>query len=116
MPPWKSTMCGPLPLVLTAIGGASMVVIALENSERSADTACGLADGGEDLPADLHRLRVDEDDREDAGHSAAIDPVVDRAPLHHDVPGREVDDGAVQLHVDLARDDHDVIDRIGAAM
>src|SRR5262249_52629265 len=44
---------------------------------------------------------------------AVVDPVVDRAPLHHHVAGLEMYDRIVELHVDLARDDHDVVDRIG---
>jgi len=42
-----------------------------------------------------------------------LDPVVDRASLHHHVAGLEVDDRIVELHVDLARDDHDVVDGVG---
>src|SRR5439155_1140159 len=73
-----------------------------------------LPDRGEDPSASLDGFGVDEDNREHAGLRPAIDPVVDRAPLHHDVAGRQVDGRVVQLHVDLAGHDDDVIDRVRA--
>src|SRR5437667_12047816 len=68
--------------------------------------------GGEDLAAGLDGLGVDQDDREHAGRGAAVDPVVDGAPLHHHVAGLETDERVVQLHLDLAGDHHDVVDRV----
>ncbi len=42
-----------------------------------------------------------------------IHPVVNRAPLHEHVPGFEMHDGLVHLHVDFPRHDHRVINAVG---
>jgi len=44
-----------------------------------------------------------------------FDPVVDVPRLHHDVPALRCTTDR-RAHVDLARDDHDVVDRIGAVI
>src|SRR5512132_3367163 len=93
IPPWKSTTSGPLPLVRTAIGRASLR--AVRSLTWGSESVARLAHGGQDLPARLDGLGVDEDDREQAGGAAAVDPVVDRAPLHHDIAGLQVHEGIV---------------------
>src|SRR5712692_2872668 len=62
----------------------------------------------------LHRLRRDQHERDDAGARAAIDPVVQRALLHQRIARAQVDHCAVELHVDLARNHHRIVDRLGA--
>src|SRR5262245_678074 len=87
--------------------------------ERRVDRNIGrraLSHGGQGLAAGLHRLGVDQDHREHTGLGTTVDPVVDRAPLHHDVARGQVDHGPVQLHVDLTRDDDDVVDGIRAVV
>src|SRR5262252_8647900 len=69
----------------------------------------------EPLSARGDGLRVDERERDDAGNLAAVDPVVHRAALDEDIARLEVDLVALlELHVDLARDHHGVVDRVGA--
>src|SRR5437879_3565540 len=64
IPPWKSTTSGPLPLVRAAMGRASLR--AVRSLTWRSESAARLADGGQDLPARLDGLGVDEDDGEQA--------------------------------------------------
>src|SRR5882672_7054240 len=69
----------------------------------------------ERLPARGGGLRVDQGEGDHTGRLAAVDPVVDGAALDQHVARLEVDLVALlELHVDLARDDHGVVDRVGA--
>ncbi len=55
------------------------------------------------LAARGHRVSVNQHHREDAHLGAAVNPVVDRAPLHHHVALLQMHfDAMVQFHVDLA--------------
>ena len=69
--------------------------------------------GMQDLPANLDWLGIDEDKSDHTRLAAAIDPVMDRAALHEHVAGFQMNNGVVELHIDLARNDDGVIDRIG---
>jgi hypothetical protein len=75
-----------------------------------------LPDGVEHLAAGGDRLCRHQHEGDDAGRRALVHPVVDGAPLHQHVAGLEVHAGAVELHVDLARDHCPVVDRIGAVV
>src|SRR5260370_22300897 len=75
-----------------------------------------LSDGVESLAADADRLGVDQHKGDHAGHRSAVDPVVDRAALDEHVAGLQMDGRIVQLHVDLARDDDCIVDRIRAVI
>src|SRR4029077_14721432 len=69
------------------------------------------AEGVERLSARRHRLRVDEGEGDHARRLAAVDPVVNGAALDQHVARLEVDLAAfLELHVDLARDHHRVVD------
>src|SRR5580700_9459954 len=72
-----------------------------------------LSDGGERLAADGHRLCRDEHEGDDGDIFAAVDAVVDGATLDQNIAGLERHRRTVELHVDLAGNDHGVIDRIG---
>src|SRR5207248_893176 len=65
-------------------------------------------------PAAFHRLRRNQHKSDDARLLPAVHPVVDRSPLYQDVPGAQMDLGALELHVDLAGEHHGVVDRLGA--
>src|SRR5881394_1813978 len=67
------------------------------------------------LSADLDGLRRHEHERDAARLGAAVDPVVDRRLLHEHVARAQVHDPLVELQVDLAGDDHGVIDGLRAA-
>src|SRR5207249_11969396 len=96
-PPWAGPRSGPY-----------------VRSRRGRNPLPRLADGGQDLPTRLDGLGVDEDDGEQARVGAAIDAAVDGPPLHHDIAGPQVHEGIVELHVELTRDHHDVVDRARA--
>src|SRR6266540_3470789 len=66
----------------------------------------------QDLAADLDWLGVDKNESDRTGLGAAIDPIVDRAALHEHVARLQMDDRVIELHVDLARHDDGIIDRI----
>src|SRR5262245_31609029 len=67
------------------------------------------------LAADAHRLGADQHESDRTGFLAMVDPVVNGAALHQHVAGLEVHGLAVvELHVDLTRHHHRVVDRIGA--
>src|SRR5262249_33915876 len=75
------------------------------------------------LPMSLEHLTAGGDrlgrylrEGDDARGRALVHPVMDGAPLHQHVASLEVHAGAVELHVDLARDHCSVIDRIGAVV
>src|SRR5262245_24052810 len=72
--------------------------------------------GVEHLAAGGGRLCRHQHEGDDAGRRALVHPVVDGAALHQHVAGLEVDAGAVELHVDLARNHRRVVDRIGAVV
>src|SRR5688572_15066838 len=75
-----------------------------------------LPDRGQHLPAGLYRLRRDQDDRQHARRGPVVHPVVDRPALDHHVAGLEVDRRVVELHVDLAQEHDDVVDRVRAVV
>src|SRR5882672_468399 len=82
---------------------------------RGADYGNVSAERVERLSARGGGLRVDQGEGDHTGRLAAVDPVVDGAALDQHVARLEVDLVALlQLHVDLARDDHGVVDRVGA--
>src|SRR5919109_1347699 len=64
------------------------------------------------LAADLELLGVDQDESDHTRFGAAIDPIVDCAALHEHVARLEMDDGVIELHVDLARYDDRIIDGV----
>src|SRR5262249_45693627 len=70
--------------------------------------------GVEHLAAGGDRLCRHQHEGDDAGRRALVHPVVDGAALHRHVARLEVHAGAVDLHVDLARNHRGVVDRIGA--
>jgi hypothetical protein len=68
--------------------------------------------GVQDFPVDLDRLGVDKDESDHTGLSATVDPIVDRATLHEHVARFQMDNGVIELHIDFARRDDGIIDRI----
>src|SRR5688500_14559897 len=68
----------------------------------------------QNLSADLDWFGVDENESDHARYSATVDPIVNRAALNEHVTGFQMDDGIVELHIDLARHDDGVIDGIGS--
>src|SRR5918993_1904690 len=93
---------------------ASPVRTPLDQTLVMAARPCS-SDAAQHVGLELDRLRCDQDEADDAGFRATVDPVMNRAPLDEDVALLEPDhDAVVQLHVDLAGHDHGVIDRLGA--
>src|SRR4029077_16772173 len=69
----------------------------------------------EHLSARHRGFRVDQHEGHHARGLASIHPAMDGSALHEDIARLEVDLGAfLQLHVDLTRDHHRVVDRVGA--
>ena len=60
--------------------------------------------------------RGDQRKRDHAGFRAVVHPVVDGGALDQHIPRTQVNDGAVEVHIDLARDDHTEIDAVGAVI
>src|SRR5262245_15739091 len=69
--------------------------------------------GIQDLSADLNRLGVYKDESDHAGLAAAIDPIVNRSALHEHVARLQMNNGVIELHIDLARHDDGIIDGVG---
>src|SRR5262245_50924970 len=59
-------------------------------------------------------LRGNEHECDHARLAAAVDPVVDRVPLHQRVALLETHHRAIEVHLDLAGDDYRVVDGLGA--
>src|SRR5215470_3853742 len=70
----------------------------------------------EHLAAGGDGLRGDQHERDHARLGTFVHPVMDGAALHQHVTGLQMHGLAVELHVDLARDDGRVIDRVGAVV
>src|SRR2546423_405602 len=70
----------------------------------------------EDLAIALDGFCWHQHERDDARLGAAIDPVVHRCLLHQHVAGAQMYHRIVELHVDLARDHHRVVDGLGAVL
>src|SRR5215468_328405 len=75
-----------------------------------------LSPGFEGLAAGCYRLRRHEREGDDAGLAAPVHPVVDGAALDQHIAGLEVHLADVELHVDLARHDNRIIDRVCAVV
>src|SRR6516162_9592099 len=67
----------------------------------------------EDCPTHLDRLRIDEDTRQHTGLRTTVDPIVDRPALHEDIARLQMDDRVIKFHVNLAREDDEIVDGIG---
>src|SRR5258708_5901669 len=66
------------------------------------------------LSVALGGLRRHEDESDDAGLGAHVHPVVQRRLLHERIAGAQLDHRIVEMHLDLARDHHSVVDGLGA--
>src|SRR5262249_50224827 len=73
-------------------------------------------DGGQRPAAGDGRMRGDQHEHDHTGFATAVDPVVNRAALDDHVAGFEVHLIAVEIHVDLARQDDRVVDRVSAVV
>src|SRR5207247_4384380 len=62
----------------------------------------------------LHRLRSHEHESDYARLGPAVHPVVNGAALHEHIARAQMNHRAVELHVDLAREHHRVVERLGA--
>src|SRR5919106_1627678 len=71
---------------------------AFQLHRRPDDRGRRLARGGERGLSYLDRLRVDQNEGDNARLAAVVDPVVDRPALHDDVAGPQVHDAIVDLH------------------
>src|SRR5712672_1558115 len=73
----------------------------LETSSATSPAAA-LAHRMQDLSASLDRVSGYQNEGDDAGDRAVVGPVVERSALHDDVAAFQLDDGSVDLEIDLA--------------
>src|SRR6476660_10333283 len=76
----------------------------------------GLSLGREDFSAGRYALCRYEHECDHARFGAIVDPVVNRPALDQDIDGFEVHNRAIKIHIDFARHDDRVVDRIGAVV